>query len=76
MMMMIITIIIITISGMVEECKRFHSRLAELLSIKKGEDYATTVSWLRPGLFCHFTIKITLLKRLKNQETDCEHSGK
>ena len=56
---------IIIVNGMVEESKRFHSRLAELLSIKKGEDYATTVSWLRAGLFCHFTIKITLLKRLK-----------
>ena len=36
-----------TTCGMAEECKRYHSRLAELLAIKKGEDYATTVSWLR-----------------------------
>ena len=33
--------------GMAEECKRYHNRLAELLAIKKGEDYASTVSWLR-----------------------------
>ena len=33
--------------GMADECKRFHSRLAELLSLKKGDDYATTISWIR-----------------------------
>ena len=36
-----------TTGGMAEECKRYHKRLAELLAIKKGEDYASTVSWLR-----------------------------
>ena len=36
-----------TTGGMAEECKRYHSRLAELLAIKKGEDYASTLSWLR-----------------------------
>ena len=36
-----------TTGGMAEECKRYHSRSAELLAIKKGEDYASTVSWLR-----------------------------
>ena len=33
--------------GMADECKRFHSRLAELLALKKGDDYATTISWIR-----------------------------
>ena len=33
--------------GMVDECKRFHSRLAELLTLKKGDDYATTIFWIR-----------------------------
>ena len=33
-----------TIGGMADECKRFHSRLAELISIKKGEEYSTTIS--------------------------------
>ena len=32
---------------MADECKRFHSRLAELLALKKGDDYATTISWIR-----------------------------
>ena len=36
-----------TTGRMAEEWKTFHSRLAELLSIKRGEDYATTVSQLQ-----------------------------
>ena len=40
-------LVLTTTGGMAEECKRYHSRLAELLAIKKGEDYASTVSWLR-----------------------------
>ena len=33
--------------GMADECRRFHNRLAELLALKKGDDYATTISWIR-----------------------------
>jgi len=33
--------------GMADECKRFHSCLAEVLALKKGDDYATTISWIR-----------------------------
>ena len=36
-----------TTGGMGDECNRFHKRLAELLSIKKGEKYADTISWIR-----------------------------
>ena len=36
-----------TTAGVGEECKRYHNRLAELVVAKKGEDYATTVSWIR-----------------------------
>ena len=36
-----------TTGGMAEECSRYHSRLAELLSSKKQEDYATTMFWIR-----------------------------
>ena len=28
------------------ECKRYHSRLAELVATKKGEKYATTMPWI------------------------------
>ena len=30
-----------------KECLQYHSRLARLISIKKGEDYAKTISWIR-----------------------------
>ena len=44
----IIVIIIITMTGgMADKCLRYHSRLAELLSAKKQESYATTISWVR-----------------------------
>ena len=36
-----------TTAGMVDECLRYHSRLAELLSAKKQESYATTISRVR-----------------------------
>ena len=32
-----------TTVGMSQECQRYHSRLAELISSKKQEDYATTI---------------------------------
>jgi len=35
-----------TTGGMAEECRRYHSRLPELLTDKKGEEYATTISWI------------------------------
>ena len=50
-----------TEGGMVVECKRYHSRLTELVATKKGESYLTTMSWiraevsfalLRPALLC------------------------
>ena len=50
----IIIIIIIVIyffftstGGMADECHRFHSHLGELLALKKGDDYATSISWIR-----------------------------
>ena len=36
-----------TTDGMGKECLRYHSRLAELIAIKKGEQYAKTMSWIR-----------------------------
>ena len=42
-----------TTGGMGEECLRYHRRLAELLSLKEGEDYATTIKWIRVKIsFC------------------------
>ena len=36
-----------TTGGMSDECQRYHSRLAKLISAKKQENYATTMSWIR-----------------------------
>ena len=36
-----------TTGGMGRECLRYHSRLAELISVEKGEDYAKTLTWIR-----------------------------
>ena len=36
-----------TTGGMADECLRYNSRLAELLSAKKQESYATKISWVR-----------------------------
>ena len=33
--------------GMGNECLQYHSRLAQLISIKKGEHYAKAISWIR-----------------------------
>ena len=30
-----------------KECLKYHSRLAQLIAIKKGEQYAKTISWIR-----------------------------
>ena len=39
-----------TTGEMADECKRYHNRLAEHLSNKKGEDYRTTISRIRVNL--------------------------
>ena len=36
-----------TTGGMSQKCQRYHSRLAELISSKKQEEYATTITWIR-----------------------------
>ena len=40
-------LIFTTTGGMGKECLKYHTRLAELIAIKKGEDYAKTISWIR-----------------------------
>ena len=39
-------LIFTTTGGMGEECRRYHSRLAELLANKKGEVYSKTMAWI------------------------------
>ena len=54
-------------AGMGEECKRYHNRLAELVAAKKAEDYATTVSWIRPKV--SFVILRSALLCLRGSRT-------
>ena len=35
-----------TTGGIGKECQRFHSRLAELIAAKMGEQYWTSISWI------------------------------
>ena len=41
------TLIFTLTGGMGKECLQYHCRLAQLISIKKGEHYAKTISWIR-----------------------------
>ena len=56
-----------TTGGMADECLRYHSRLAELLSAKKQESYATTISWVRVKV--SFAILRSALLCLKGSRT-------
>ena len=50
-----------TTDGMGRECLRYHSRLAEMIAIKKTEQHANTMSWIRSKiLFCIIKMSIQL----------------
>ena len=56
-----------------KECMRYHSRLAELLAIKKGEDYATTISWMRARTsFALLRLALTCLRGSRAREIMCD----
>ena len=40
------SLVFTTTGSMAPECQVYQKRLAELLSIKKGEDSSTTMSWI------------------------------
>ena len=41
------SLVFTTTGGMGKECLKYHSRSAQLVAIKKGEQYAKTISWIR-----------------------------
>ena len=43
----IIIIIIIIIIKVVDECVKYHNRIAELIANKKRESYSSAISWIR-----------------------------
>ena len=50
-----------TTDGMGRECLGYHSRLAEMIAIKKTEQHANTMSWIRSKiLFCIIKMSIQL----------------
>ena len=57
-----------TTGGMSQECQRYHSRLAELISSKKQEDYATTIAWIRTKVsFAILWTALVCLKRTRSR---------
>ena len=61
--------------GMADECKRFHSRLAELLALKKGDDYACYNHILEKGesILCHPTISLAVSQRNQEKEKSSQY---
>ena len=48
---------------MAVECKRYHSKLAELVATKKAENYATTMSWIQAKVsFAHLRSALLCLR--------------
>ena len=59
---------------MADECKRFHSRLAELLALKNGDDYATTKGRNKgESILCHLTISLAVSQRNQEQEKSSQY---
>jgi hypothetical protein len=74
-------LIFTTTGGMGEECKKYHSRLAELIAIKKGEKYSKTMAWIRAkisfsiirsALLCLRGSRITRKKQRDVKDTDID----
>ena len=50
-----------TTGGMGRKYLRYHCRLAELISVEKGEDYAKTLTWIRAGKVSFSILRSALL---------------
>ena len=61
-----------TTGGMSNECQRYHSRLAELLAVKKHKSYASTIAWIRTRV--SFAILRSALTCLRGKCQQC-HAG-
>ena len=61
------SLVFTTTGGIAPECQVYHKRLAELLSVKKGEDYSTTMSWIRTKiLFAILRTSLLCLRRSRS----------
>ena len=61
-----------TTGGMSDECQRYHSRLAELLAVKKQENYASTVTWIRTRVSFAILTSALVCLRGSRSKTDLE----
>ena len=70
-----------TTGSMSDECQHYHSRLAELLAVKKQENYVSTITWIRTQVsFAILRSALVCLQGLRSkrrttpniQETDLE----
>ena len=63
-----------TTGGMgLKGCLMYHSRLAQLIAIKKGEKYAKTISWIRPRTsFALMRSALFFLGRSRTKRVPCE----
>ena len=52
---------------MVDECVKYHSRLAELIANKKGESYSSEISWIRAKV--SFSIVRSAILRLRGSRS-------
>ena len=60
---------------MTGECKRFHSRLAEVLALKKGDDYIRYNHILDKGegILCHSTISLAVSQGNQEKEKSSQY---
>ena len=63
----ITSLVFTSLGSMADECKTYHSRLAELIANKKGEEYATTIAWIRAKV--SFSILRSALLCLRGSRT-------
>ena len=63
-------LVLTSTGGIADECKRFHSRLAQLLVLKKVDDYAATISWIRAKASFAIHLPISLPVSQRNQEKE------
>ena len=62
-----------TTGGMGKECLKYHSRLAQLIAIKKGEQYAKTISWIRTRTsFALLRSALVCLRDSRTRKVPCD----
>ena len=62
-----------TTGGMGKECLMYHGRLAQLPAIKKGKQYAKTISWIRTRtLFALLRSALVCLRDSRTRGVPCD----